>query len=66
MASRVNEKIGAWLLLRVENTKETLADELNMSRPTLYSRIRGDSEWTWDEILKLAQLCECTPNDLMD
>ena len=65
MPNRVNEKLGAWLL-PVNHTKAILARELNMSRPTLYSRIRGETAWTWSEILKIAELCECTPNDLTD
>lgn len=65
MTNRVNEKLGAWLLPS-NRTKEILARELNMTRPTLYSRIRGETDWTWSEILKIAELCECTPNDLTD
>lgn len=63
MNEKVNEKLGAWLLPH-ERTKDELAKRLNMTRPTLNSRIRGETDWTWGEILDIAQMCGCTPNDL--
>lgn len=65
MSTRINEKLGAWLLDK-SHTKAMLAKILGMSRPTLDNRLDGKSKWTWDEAIAIANLTECTLNDLAD
>lgn len=44
-------------------SKAALADELGMSRPTLYARLeRGD--WSLEEAYKLASIMGCTVEQL--
>lgn len=63
MSTRINEKLGAWLLAD-EHTKAVLAKLLGISRPTLNSRLSGNSKWTWDEAVLIAELTGCTLNEL--
>lgn len=60
--SRVNEKIGAWLL--EGHTRDELAKGIGMSRPTLRSRIEGRSEWKWSEVVKVAEVTGSTLDEL--
>lgn len=52
----------------LENTpgasKSWLADELDMSRPTLYARLE-DGRWTLDEAIRLAEIIGCKLDDLV-
>lgn len=59
----INEKIGAWLL-EDGHTKTTLAKELGLARPTLDLRLRGETEWKWCEVIKIARVTGCTLNEL--
>lgn len=60
--NRINEKIGAWFL--EGNTREQLADELNISRPALNSRISGKAKWSWEDAVNIARVTGCTLNEL--
>ena len=60
---RINEKLGAWLLEPNHNRKQ-LAKKLGLTTPTLNTRIRGETRWMWEEVLAIAELLNCTPNDL--
>jgi len=59
----INEKLGAWLL-QSGNTREKLAEELGMTRPTLNGRLDGKSKWMWDEVIEVARVTGCTLNEL--
>lgn len=52
-----NKEIGAWLLID-GNTRERLAELLGITRPTLATRLTGQSEWTWPEACKLADVLD--------
>ena len=56
---RINEKLGAWLLIE-GNTRDELAKELGMTRPTLANRLNGTTKWEWDEVLKISRLVGCS------
>lgn len=56
---RINEKLGAWLLTD-GNTRETLAKELGMTRPTLATRLNGTSKWEWEEVVNVSRLTNCS------
>jgi len=59
----INEKLGAWLL-KSGNTREKLAEEIGITRPTLNGRLDGKSKWQFDEVVKVAQLTGCSLNEL--
>lgn len=59
----INEKLGAWLL-KSGNTREKLADEIGITRPTLASRLNGESKWRWEEVLKVSQITGASLNEL--
>ena len=63
MTQQINEKIGAWLLEN-GNTREVLADKIGITRPTLNSRLAGDSKWYWGEVVKVAEITKCSLNEL--
>ena len=63
MTDIINEKLGAWLLAN-GNTRDKLADALDMSRPTLNGRLRGETEWTWKEVRNIASLTNSTLDEL--
>ena len=65
MQQRINEKLGAWLLVD-GNTREKLANALGISRQSLNKRINGTAQWYWNEVVKVAQLTGCTLDDLAD
>ena len=56
---RINEKLGAWLL-KDGNTRDQLAQELGMTRPTLATRLNGTSRWEWEEVVKVSRLTSCS------
>lgn len=45
-------------------SKAKLADQLGMSRPTLYTRLE-DGRWTLDEAHRLAKIIGCKLDDLV-
>ena len=59
----INEKLGAWLLVS-GNTREKLADEIGITRPTLNGRLDGKSKWMWDEVVEVARITGCSLNEL--
>ena len=59
----IKEKVGSWRLEK-GNSIVKLAKELGMSRPTLYTRLEGATKWRWDEVLRIAELCNCTLDEL--
>ena len=59
----INEKLGAWLLIS-GNNREKLAYEIGITRPTLASRLNGESMWRWDEVIRISQLTGATMNEL--
>jgi len=63
MENKINEKVGAWLLVN-GNTQEMLAQKIGITRPTLASRLKGESKWTWDEVVQIAQITDCSLNYL--
>ena len=46
------------------NTREKLADEIGITRPTLASRLKGDSKWCWDEVIQVARITDTSLNEL--
>ena len=62
---RINEKLGAWLL-EDGHTRDMLAQELGMTRPTLANRINGITSWEWEEVVKLSRVVGCTVNDFVE
>ena len=63
MASAITEKLGAWLLAK-DHTREMLANELGITRPTLKERLEGTSDWRWGEVQKIAELTDSTLSEL--
>ncbi len=63
---KINEKLGAWLLSDKHNTRDKLAKELGMTRPTLQNRLNGTSKWEWEEVIKVSKLTGCTLNELAE
>ena len=63
MTQIINEKLGAWLLVN-GNTRDRLADEIGIARPTLASRLKGDSKWGWEEVIKISQITNTSLNEL--
>lgn len=63
MTEKINEKIGAWLL-KDGNTKGLLAEKLNVSRPTLDTRLDGTSKWKWEEVVCISEITGSSLNEL--
>lgn len=63
MTQRINEKIGAWLLEK-GHTRDILADEIGITRPTLNGRLSGASEWNWCEVIEVARVTNTSLNEL--
>lgn len=59
----INEKLGAWLL-ESGNTRDKLAAEIGISRPTLNGRLDGKSRWQWDEVIEVARIVGCSLDEL--
>ena len=59
----INEKLGAWLIAN-GNTREKLAEEIGISRPTLNGRLSGKSKWEWDEVIEVARITGTSLNEL--
>ena len=60
---KIAEKVGAWLL-QSGNTKQDLANELGMSAFTLSIKLRGETEWSWSQVCKIADVLGCSLSDL--
>ena len=63
MNDKINEKVGAWMLIK-GNTQSILADKIGITRPTLRSRLDGRSKWTWDEVTAISGLIGCSLDEL--
>lgn len=63
MNDRINEKVGAWLLID-GNTRAILADAIGITRPTLNNRLDGTAKWSWDEVVRLSRYLGCSLNEL--
>ena len=60
---RINEKLGAWLL-EEGHTRDMLAQELGMTRPTLANRLSNKASWEWEEVIKVSRLVDCSLDEL--
>ena len=63
MTQIINEKLGAWLLVQ-GNTREKLADGLGITKPTLASRLVGDSAWKWAEVIRISEVTGVSLDEL--
>ncbi len=63
MTDRINEKLGAWLLEKGHNS-ENLAAQIGISRPALRDRLNGEAQWKWGEVIRVAEITNCTLNEL--
>lgn len=63
MNVKLNEKIGAWLLIP-GHTKHELASLLGISHQTLNNRLDGTYDWQWQEVKALSELFGCTVDSL--
>ena len=61
--NRINEKIGAWLLEK-GHTQTKLAGILGISTVCLGDKISGKTDWSWSQAKALADLFECSLDDL--
>ena len=59
----IKERVGAYLE-REGRTKRWLADELGMTTVSLYSKLNGDTEFTFSQAIRLSEVLGCTVNDL--
>ena len=59
----INEKLGAWVLEN-GNTREILADKLGITRPTLRSRLDGETSWRFEEVIEIAKLTGTSIDEL--
>ena len=62
-ARHIERAIGIYMEGR-DMTQTQMASELGMTTNTLRAKKRGDSDWTWGELLKLCKLLNLTPNEL--
>ena len=63
MTQQINEKLGAWLLVD-GHTREMLAKEIGITRPTLAGRLSGESKWNWNEVIEVARITNSSLNEL--
>lgn len=63
MNEKINEKLGAWLL-REGNTRELLAKEIGISRPTLQARLDGRSKWNWEDVIQISRVTSTSLDEL--
>lgn len=64
MSQTINEKLGAWLLVN-GNSREKLAKEIGISRQALANRLKGRSGWKWCEVVRIAELLDCSFSELV-
>ena len=53
-----------YFMVEQKITKEQMAALMDMSTNTLRWKREGKSKWTWDEILRLAELTGKSPDEL--
>ena len=58
----IADKIGAWV--RESGSLPYLAGKLGLSKRELNFRLCGIEEWTWSEVIILAQTIGCSLNEL--
>lgn len=63
MTDKINEKLGAWLLVN-GHTREILAEKIGISRPALLARLNGTAKWNWEEVIKVSEITGCDLNEL--
>lgn len=59
----INEKLGAWLI-QEGHTRELLASEIGITRPTLKSRLDGTTPWVWDEVKRISLITGASLDEL--
>ena len=63
MTDRINEKLGAWLL-QPGNDRDTLAERIGITLPTLRERLTGRNQLKWSEVIKVAEITDCSLDEL--
>lgn len=63
MTDKINEKIGAWLLIE-GNTKQQLANALGISTVTLNKKLSGETDWLWSQVCTISDLIGCSLAEL--
>ena len=63
MTDRINEKLGAWLLEPGHNS-DKLADLIGITRPSLRERLKGNAQWKWSEVIRVAEITDCSLDEL--
>ena len=63
MADHINEKLGAWLL-QPGNDRDKLAERIGITLPTLRERLAGRNQWKWSEVIKVAEITDCSLDEL--
>ena len=54
-------RIDAWI---GAHSRAALAGLLGITPPTLADRLSGRSKWKWEEICRLAEILNCSTDDL--
>ena len=61
--NRINEKVGAWLLEK-GHTRTSLAATLGITTVTLDNKLTGETDWSWSQAKKLADILDCSLDEL--
>lgn len=59
----IKERVGAFIE-RTGMSKEEMADRIGISRGALYSKLKGESEFSLSEAKTLSRLLGCSTDDL--
>ena len=59
----IREKLGAWLLGE-GHTRDILAQEIGITRPTLADRLNGTTKWRWSEVIEIARITNSSLDEL--
>lgn len=59
----IKERLAAYVA-RTGTSKRDVANALGISLPTLYNKLRGDSEFTLAQAFALADMMGCSVDDL--
>jgi DNA-binding XRE family transcriptional regulator len=59
----IQDKIGVWLM-QEDHSKQKLASELGFTVQTLKNRLDGTYEWSWNEMVTLAKILDCSITEL--
>ena len=59
----IKERVGAYLE-REGKTKKWMADELGMSTVTLYSKLNGETEFSFSQAIRLSEILGCNVSEL--